>query len=66
MLFTDEGTKVPSQVYPLAFANGVEWSSRRRGHTDRFDCLYRKGVVNKTLWYLGAFAALVWRPSWIV
>lgn len=65
MLFTDEGTRVPFDAYPLAFANGLEWSTRRRGHKDQFNCLYRRGAVNKVLWYLGALSAAVWRPSWV-
>ena len=65
MLFTDEGTTVPSNSYPLAFANGVEWSTRRHGRKDQFDCLYRHGILNKALWYLGAYSAIIWSPRWV-
>lgn len=65
MTFTDEGTKVPSDWYPLAFANGLEWSTKRAGFPDRFRCLYRRGLANKALWYCGALTALVHRPAWV-
>lgn len=54
MTFTDCGAFVKKEWAPLAFANGVEWAEQRRGHKDRFDCLYNRGMANKALWHAGA------------
>ena len=65
MTYTDQGTKITQNWLPLALANGMEWSIQRAGFADRFDCLYRHGVVNKVLWHIGARLACLWRPAWI-
>jgi hypothetical protein len=56
MTFTDEGTKI-KEFIPQSFANGLEWGHRRKGFKDRYNCLYRKGFINKVLWYIGAFSS---------
>lgn len=64
MTYTDDGTKVPYDWMPQAMANGIEWATLRKSHKDRFDCLYRRGLRSKALWYLGAFSTLFHRPKW--
>uniref|UniRef100_A0A6M3JEA8 Uncharacterized protein n=1 Tax=viral metagenome TaxID=1070528 RepID=A0A6M3JEA8_9ZZZZ len=54
MNFTETGKKITKDWMPLAMINGIEWSINRKGRKDQFDCLYRTGLVNKTLWYIGA------------
>lgn len=65
MIYTDCGTKVTWDWCPLALANGLEWSRQRAGFPDRFDCLYRKGLGNKLLWYAGAWLGVFMCPAWI-
>lgn len=65
MLYTDESTYVPWNWCPLAFANGMEWSRQRRGRKDQFDNLYRKGLVNRFLWWCGAVAVIAYCPKWL-
>jgi len=65
MLFTDEGTGVPWAWASLAFVNGLEWSVRRRGRTDQFACLYRRGLVAKLHWYIGALVGAWHKPKWV-
>lgn len=64
MIFTDDGTRCPHNWMPLAVANGIEWASRRKGHNDRWDNLYRSGFLNKALWLLGAASTLIHSPEW--
>lgn len=65
MTYTDNGTKITWDWCPLALANGLEWSHQRAGFPDRFDCLYRHGLFNRGLWYIGALLAFVVRPRWL-
>lgn len=65
MIFTDMGTKVTWHWCPLALANGIEWSILRKNKKDTFNCLYRKSVINKTLWYMGVLIGFIITPSWI-
>lgn len=67
MIYTDNGTKVQgSDATPLAFANGVEWATDRRGYKDRFDNLYRfrRAPISSILWMLGALSTLLYIPRW--
>jgi len=64
MLFTDAGSHVPWQWCSVAFANGLEWSVNRKGRADRFNCLYRRGLINRLHWYAGALLGCAYRPAW--
>lgn len=64
MTYTDHGTRCPHEWMPLAFANGVEWATLRKGHKDRWDNLYRRGLLQKALWFAGALTTLLHKPRW--
>ncbi len=49
MTHTDEGTKVPFDWMPLAFANGCETAVRH----PQAGQLYRYGIANRILFRLG-------------
>ncbi|MFA5898022.1 MAG: hypothetical protein WC829_02795 [Hyphomicrobium sp.] len=59
MTFTDCGTFVRPESVPLAMANGMEWAKQRKGQSDRLDCLYNRGLLNKALWYSGVVLAVL-------
>ena len=57
MTYTDSGKKIKHDWMPLAMANGIEWSRKRKGQKDQFNNLYRHGFINRMLWLIGAVIA---------
>src|SRR3972149_5821931 len=65
MIYTDQGTRVPWDWCPLAFANGIEWGAQ--GH--RYERLYRPlyswtAPICWLLYLCGFIVGLFWNPTW--
>ena len=65
MIYTDQGTRVPWDWCPLAFANGIEWGAQGYRYERLYVPLYRWTAPLCWMMYLTGFiVGLFWSPAW--